>query len=91
MLTMGGSINLDSSVNTTKLPFMVAAELQEEGKEQFLCPVVGENEPLFLNVICPHSYTSHEKKTIRAGLFGIHTGPYLYGNMLTKLHDESIF
>ena len=83
VLKMTSNITLDSAVNTTKLPFLVAAELQQ-GKKQFLCPVTGENEPRLQSTECPEHYTSHEKKTIRAGLFGVHTGPYLYGNIFLK-------
>ena len=46
VIRMGPGISLDMTsltTNTTKLPFLVAAEL-EQGKEQFLCPVVGEIE-----------------------------------------------
>ena len=72
VLKMGPGISLDMASNssTFKLPFMVAAEL-EDGKEQFLCPVVGETEPKLDQEMCSLSYLSHKGKTLRLGIVGI--------------------
>ena len=37
VLKMGPGISLERTANTEKLPFLVAAEM-ENGQEQFLCP-----------------------------------------------------
>ena len=41
VLELGQGINL-SMVNSTRLPYIIAGQL-EEGSEQFLCPTVGSN------------------------------------------------
>ena len=70
VLKMRLGLTLDMVTNTTKLPFLVAAELGQ-AKEQFLCPVVGEVEPRLEQVLCPASYVSYSYKTLRIGLLGI--------------------
>ena len=72
VLKMGPGISLDMASNssTFKMPFLVAAELKD-GKEQFLCPVVGESEPKLEEQMCSSSYVSHKGKTLRMGIMGI--------------------
>ena len=70
VLNMGSGITLDMVTNTTKLPFLVAAELRQ-AKEQFLCPVVGEIEPRLELAMCKLSYASFENKTLRISQLGV--------------------
>ena len=76
MMKMSSSMTLNMLKNITKLPFLVAAELQD-GREQFLCPVVGKSEPYLQHSMCDHAYTSPKNKVIRVGIVGV--PPYLYG------------
>ena len=82
LLTMGAGVTLKSVRNTTRMPFLVASEV-EDGKRQFLCPVVGEHEPRLQNYICHHSYASYKNKTIRVGMIGMR--PWFFGNWLLYL------
>ena len=77
VMKMVSGVTLNEAMNITKLPFLVAAELNG-GKEQFLCPVVGEREPHLQNSMCDDNYTSYKDKVIRFGIIGV--PPYLYGN-----------
>ena len=70
VLKMAPGVTLEMASNKTRLPFLVAAELAD-GKEQFLCPVVGENEPRLEQDMCKDSYVSFKGKTLRLGLVGI--------------------
>ena len=70
VLKMGPGITLNLASNTTKLPFLVAAE-SDEGQEQFLCPVIGEKKPRFEKEMCKPSYTSCKNRTLRIGITGI--------------------
>ena len=69
LLKMGSGMTLDQTINTTKLPFLVAAEVENE-EEQFICPVIGKVEPLLQEHMCEKSYVSFEKKTLRIGMVG---------------------
>ena len=77
VMKMVSDVTLNEAMNVTKLPFLVAAELKG-GKEQFLCPVVGEREPHLQNTMCVDNYTSYKNKVIRFSITGV--PPYLYGN-----------
>ena len=77
VMKMVSNVTLNEARNVTKLPFLVAAELKG-GKEQFLCPVVGEREPHLQNSMCVDNYTSYKNKVIRFSITGV--PPYLYGN-----------
>ena len=46
VVTMRSGITLEMANYTSNLPFMVGAQL-DDGKEQFLCPIVGEFKPQF--------------------------------------------
>ena len=78
VLKMRLGLTLDMVTNTTKLPFLVAAELGQ-AKEQFLCPVVGEVEPRLKQALCPASYVSYSYKTLRIGQLGI-TPDFIFTN-----------
>ena len=67
---MNSGINLDMLSNTTKLPFLIAADL-EEGKEKFICPTVGKRTPLRQEKMCKLSYVSYKEKRLRIALLGI--------------------
>ena len=70
VLKMDSGITLDKITNTTKLPFLIAADLGH-GKEQFLCPVMGDMEPVLEQKVCNPSYMSYRNKKLRVGLLGI--------------------
>ena len=75
ILRLGSNLALDKAANITKLPFVIAAQL-ESGKEQFLCPTVGSYQPLFQLSMCQQHLTDYRGKTIRVPLF---IGFYPYG------------
>ena len=75
VLKLSQGMTLNMATNTTKLPFLVAAELEE--KEQFICPVIGESNPRIQDSKCHLSYTSYMDKTLRVGIFG--EPPYFIG------------
>ena len=70
VVKMNSGINLDMLSNTTKLPFLIAADL-EEGKEKFICPTVGKRTPLRQEKMCKLSYVSYKEKRLRIALVGI--------------------
>ena len=45
--------------------------LEQDGKEQFLCPVVGEVKPRLRQEMCRKSYIDYKGKTLRIGLMGV--------------------
>ena len=69
ILKMTSGMTLDHNINMTKLPFPVAAEV-ENGKEIFICPFIGEVEPILQEHMCGKSFVSLEKKTLRIGMVG---------------------
>ena len=73
VIKMDSGITLDMATNTSKLPFLVAAE-SDKGKlhkEQFLCPVVGESEPHLEQEMCKPSSASYRNKILRIALAGL--------------------
>ena len=76
VLKMAPGLTLKSEMNLTKLPFMVAAEL-ENGDGQYICPLIGEDEPCHQDFMCRQSYVLPEKKTLRVGMMG--QKPYIVG------------
>ena len=70
VLAMSSDISLDFSRNTTGLPFLIAAQL-EGGKEQYLCPLIGQSSPLLQHSLCDQSLYLMKKKTLRVTLFGL--------------------
>ena len=75
VVKMASGISLDMAVNTTKLPFLVAAELDNQ-KEQFLCPVVGKNIPSLQGYMCEPSHADYLFKELRIGVLGV--PPYIF-------------
>ena len=73
VLKLKSGVTLDTATNTTKLPFLVAAEYEQGGdkKEQFLCPVIGEVEPRLQQDMCKPSYVSFQHKTLRITQVGM--------------------
>ena len=70
VITMRSGITLEMANNTSNLPFLVAAQL-DDGKEQFLCPVVGEIKPHFGLSMCTQSFINYKNKKIRYGMVGV--------------------
>ena len=70
LLHMTSGITLEMATNSSNLPYLVAAQLQD-GKEQFLCPVVGEVHPRLGQQMCRKSYLHYKNKILRIGLMGI--------------------
>ena len=81
VLKLNSGMTLDMLTNVTKLPFLVAAESNDRNR-QFLCPVVGENEPRLELDICDPSYVLPINKTLRVGIWGSY--PYAIN---TELHQ----
>ena len=69
VVKMKSGITLNMISNTTKLPFMIAAEL-EEGREQFLCPIIGVVKPILEENVCNPSYVSYKEKVLRVTFMG---------------------
>ena len=68
VLKMHSGITLDMATNKS-LPFLVAAEISQ-GKEQFLCPVVGKKEPNLQKDLCQRSGVSYKNKKLRVTIIG---------------------
>ena len=71
-ISSGISLAMPDS-NYTNLPFMIAADLDND-KEEFLCPVLGEDKPRLQESMCKTSFLHYEKKLLRMGIVGIN--PY---------------
>ena len=74
VVKLGMGVTLSDIENTHKVPFLIAAEL-ENGEEQFLCPVIGQPEPWGQQSMCKESYVSTIDKVLRVGIMG--TPPYV--------------
>ena len=70
VLKLSQGLTLEMATNTTKLPFLIAAS-RADGKEQFLCPVIGEMNPRLQDTKCDVSYSSYKNKALRVGVFGV--------------------
>ena len=70
VVSMRSGITLEMANNTLNLPYLVAAQL-DDGKEQFLCPIVGEVRPQFGPSMCKQSFINYKNKKIRYGVFGL--------------------
>ena len=70
VMKMNDGTNLNMIGNTTKLPFLIAAEL-EQGKKQFLCPVVGKIAPVLEQEMCDLSHVSYQGKQLRISHIGL--------------------
>ena len=77
IIKMSQGVSLQNMTDTRKLPFLVAAQLKN-GKEQFICPAIGEvNSQEYM---CDKSYVSLNGKMLHIGIVGI--GPYFVGEQL---------
>ena len=70
VMTTRSGITLEMANDTSNLPYLVGAQL-DNGKEQFLCPVVGEVKPHFGQSMCKKSFITYKNRKIRYGLIGI--------------------
>ena len=70
VVKMNSGITLNMIANTTKLPFIIAAELSK-GREQFLCPVVGALSPKLEEDMCNPSYASYKGRRLRVNFIGM--------------------
>ena len=70
VIEMHSSINLQMVKNTTNLPFLVAT-VSENGREKFLCPIVGEMNPRIENEMCNTSNLDYKNKALHIGLMGL--------------------
>ena len=74
VLKLSSDISLEFARNTTGLPFLVAAKLGG-GKEQYLCPLIGQSTPRLQHSFCDQSLSAIKNKTLRVTVFGLL--PYL--------------
>ena len=70
LIKLNSSITLGMATNTSNLPFLVAAELEDD-TEQFLCPVVGQSKPRLEDKMCHVSYMDYKYKSLRMSLMGM--------------------
>ena len=70
VLKLGQGMTLEMATNTTKVPFLIAPRMMD-GKEQFLCPVIGEKNPRLQDTKCDGYYSSYKNKSLTVGIFGI--------------------
>ena len=83
VLILAPGLSLNMANNTTKLPFLVAAKGQD-GKEQFLCPIIGDPNPQKQSDLCNPTFTSCKHKSLRVGIIG--RAPYFFGKVNKLLH-----
>ena len=76
VITLQSGITLEMAKNTSNLPYLVAAQL-DDGKKQFLCPIVGEVKPVLGQEMCKKSYLSYKGKKIRMGGTGLLPDAYI--------------
>ena len=77
VIKMGSGLSSKNTFDSKKPPFLVAAQL-ENGKEQFICPAIGEVDPQ--ENMCDKSYVSLNGKMLHVGIMGL--GPYTVGEKL---------
>ena len=70
VMRLRSGITLEMAKNTSNLPYLMAAQY-DDGKEQFLCPIVGEGKTEFGQVMCRKSYLSYKNKKLRIGGVGL--------------------
>ena len=74
VLKISSGLSLDMpNWSNTSLPFMIAAAFDDD-KEEFVCPVLGEDEPRLQESMCKTSFSHYEGKLLRMGIVGIN--PY---------------
>ena len=85
ILKLGSDLILDQAINVTKLPFPIAAETAN-GEEQFICPFIGEETPIFQKHMCKRQYVSMKNKILRIGMVGYE----LLGKTIVNHFNEKI-
>ena len=85
LLKLGSGLTLDKSINVTRLPFPIAAETAN-GNQQFICPSIGEDTPIFQRHMCKSQYVSMKSKILRVGMVGYQ----LLGKNIMKHCHENI-
>ena len=88
-LRLGSNLTLDMATNITNLPFPIAAQL-EGGEEQFLCPDMGESIPKLQSFLSHVPQPIYSKKSIRVGLVGIGSVPFIFKGANGQLDGVSI-
>ena len=68
MLQLGSNLTLDKLTNITKLPFLIAAQL-ENGEDQFLCPTIESYQPVLQQSMCRKDVADYRGKTIRVAVY----------------------
>ena len=74
VITLASGLKFEIGANSTKLPFLVAAEWESQ-KTQFICPIVGETKSHQQSKMCVSSHASYENRTLQMGIIGAE--PYL--------------
>ena len=69
VITLASGLKFEIGANSTKLPFLVAAEWESQ-KTQFICPIVGETKSHQQSKMCVSSQASYENKTLQMGIIG---------------------
>ena len=69
VITLASGLKFDIGANSTKLPFLVAAEWGSH-KTQFICPIVGETKSHLQSNICVPDLASYENRTLQIGITG---------------------
>ena len=75
VLNLGKGITLGAVRSTPNLPFIIAAR-SDWIQEQFLCPLLGQIEPVLQSDMCDKSYTALEGKKLNVAFGGF--WPYAY-------------
>ena len=83
ILTLEIGVTLRMANEISKIPFLVAAELKRGG-EEFLCPIVGRQEPILQDSMCEEKYASYQNKKLRVGIFGVIPHVFIKGNKYTN-------
>ena len=81
VIRLTSGLTLDMVANYTRLPFLVAAEM-DNGKSQFLCPVVGETDPRLESHMCEPYYASYKNRQLLIGMMGMK--PYYVDTKMGK-------
>ena len=69
VFSMGPGLDLTLLENATNVPYLVAAQLHD-GREQFLCPVVGRSRPSLESSVCHRSRIALTGNRVRVAISG---------------------
>ena len=90
ILKLGPGLTLCHATNVTKLPFPIAAETKNRG-EQFICPFIGEDTPIFQWHMCKSQYVSMKKKILRVGMVGYELlGKYIINHCNENIKTKTV-